>query len=54
MLEVREEIEHDIWWKIKAGNSSFWLDNWTRQWELYHVEGQNFSKEELEIKGIHH
>ncbi|KAK6791753.1 hypothetical protein RDI58_010834 [Solanum bulbocastanum] len=23
MLNVREEVEHDIWWQLKAGNASF-------------------------------
>lgn len=30
MITMREEIEHDIWWQVKAGNSNFWFDNWTK------------------------
>uniref|UniRef100_A0A0V0GP60 Putative ovule protein n=1 Tax=Solanum chacoense TaxID=4108 RepID=A0A0V0GP60_SOLCH len=25
MIDIREEVEHDIWWQVKAGNSIFWL-----------------------------
>ncbi|WMV18188.1 hypothetical protein MTR67_011573 [Solanum verrucosum] len=50
MIIVREEVEHDIWWQIKAGNSSFWFDNWTRQGALYYTEGNLAQEEELEVK----
>jgi len=30
MISMREEVEHDIWWQLKVGNSSFLFDNWTR------------------------
>lgn len=38
MLSIREEVEHEIWWQLKAGNSSFWFDNWTKQGALYFTE----------------
>ncbi|XP_049396567.1 uncharacterized protein LOC125860610 [Solanum stenotomum] len=50
MIIVREEVEHDIWWQIKAGNSSFWFDNWTRQGALYYTERNLAQEEELEVK----
>lgn len=50
MLEVKGEIEHEIWWQIKARNSNFWFDNWTRQGALYHIEDHNVSEEEMEVK----
>ncbi|KAH0696201.1 hypothetical protein KY285_013034 [Solanum tuberosum] len=50
MIFIREEVEHDIWWQIKAGNSSFWFDNWTRQRALCYTEGDRAQEEELEVK----
>ncbi|MCD7467086.1 hypothetical protein HAX54_004285, partial [Datura stramonium] len=26
---VRDLMEHQIWWQVRNGNSSFWYDNWT-------------------------
>jgi len=49
-LEIREEVEHDIWWQIKAWNSSFWFDNWTKQGALFFIEGENARDEEIEVK----
>ncbi|WMV39051.1 hypothetical protein MTR67_032436 [Solanum verrucosum] len=48
MTSIREEVEHEIWWQIKTGNSSFWFDNWTKQGALYHIE-ENAKKEEVEV-----
>ncbi|KAH0679660.1 hypothetical protein KY284_020745 [Solanum tuberosum] len=50
MIKIREEVEHDIWWQVKFGNSSFWFDNWTRQGALYFTEGEMAQDEELEVK----
>ncbi|KAH0644798.1 hypothetical protein KY284_032682 [Solanum tuberosum] len=50
MVNIREEVEHEILWQIKAGNSSFWFDNWTRQGALYYTEGELAQEEELEVK----
>ncbi|KAK6780202.1 hypothetical protein RDI58_022386 [Solanum bulbocastanum] len=50
MVEVREEIEHDIWWQVKSGNSSFWYDNWAKQGALYFIEGELAREEEIEVK----
>jgi len=50
MVNIREEVEHDIWWQIKAGNSSFWFDNWTKQGALYFTEGDQAQEEEVEVK----
>jgi len=49
-LEVREVVEHDIWWQLKAGNSSFWYDNWTKQGALLFTEGERAREEEIEVK----
>ncbi|KAK6792592.1 hypothetical protein RDI58_011673 [Solanum bulbocastanum] len=38
MITIREEVEHNIWWQIKAGNSSFWFNNWTKQGALSYAE----------------
>ncbi|WMV21122.1 hypothetical protein MTR67_014507 [Solanum verrucosum] len=50
MIKIRKEVEHDIWWQIKAGNSSFWFDDWTRQGALYFTEGELAQDEELKVK----
>ncbi|XP_049370570.1 uncharacterized protein LOC125835476 [Solanum verrucosum] len=49
MTSIREEVEHEIWWQNKAGNSSFWFDNWTKQGALYHIE-DTAKEEEVEVK----
>ncbi|KAH0779037.1 hypothetical protein KY290_005464 [Solanum tuberosum] len=50
MVAMRDEIEHKIWWQVKAGNSSFWFDNWTKQGALYFTEGESTMEEEIEVK----
>ncbi|XP_049372762.1 uncharacterized mitochondrial protein AtMg00310-like [Solanum verrucosum] len=35
IMEMRKEVEQEIGWQIKSGNSSFWYDNWTRKGALY-------------------
>ncbi|XP_015158226.1 uncharacterized protein [Solanum tuberosum] len=50
LLVVREEVEHEIWWQVKAGSSSFWYDNWTKQGALFFTEGESAGEEELEVK----
>lgn len=49
LVIVRDDVEQNIWWKVKAGNSSFWFDNWVRQRALYYIESENAEKEELEV-----
>nr|XP_016458897.1 PREDICTED: uncharacterized protein LOC107782527 [Nicotiana tabacum] len=29
MLECRDLIEHQIYWKLRMGSAQFWFDNWT-------------------------
>lgn len=41
MMEIREEIEPYIWWKVRGGNSIFWFDKWTRCGALYYLECEN-------------
>ncbi|WMV13941.1 hypothetical protein MTR67_007326 [Solanum verrucosum] len=50
MIQIREEVEHNIWWQVKAGEASFWFDNWTKQGALYYLEEQNHGEEEIEVK----
>ncbi|MDV3181121.1 MAG: hypothetical protein Q8830_02715 [Candidatus Phytoplasma australasiaticum] len=50
MQSIREDLEPFIWWQIKAGNSNFWFDNWTRMGALYFAEGDLASEEEVEVK----
>ncbi|KAG5591558.1 hypothetical protein H5410_042072 [Solanum commersonii] len=52
MMKMREEVEHDIWWQVKAGNSNFWFDNWTKLGALYFIEDQTDINEELEVKDV--
>lgn len=49
MVEIREEVEHNIWWQTIDGTSSFWFDNWTRQGALYYTEGDNAEEEGMEV-----
>lgn len=50
MLEIRKEVEHEIWWQLMVGNSSFWFDNYTKLRALYHVEEQKVGWEEMEVQ----
>lgn len=49
-MQIKEEVDHPIWWQVKADNCSFWFDKWTKLGVLYHIEENNLSKEELEVK----
>ncbi|KAK4716506.1 hypothetical protein R3W88_014844 [Solanum pinnatisectum] len=49
MLEITEEVEHDIWWQVKSGEASFWLDNWMKQGALYYIQEHN-GEEEVEVR----
>lgn len=49
-MQIREEVDHHIWWQVKAGNCSFWFDNWTKLGALYYIEENNLSEKELEVK----
>uniref|UniRef100_M1BG97 Uncharacterized protein n=1 Tax=Solanum tuberosum TaxID=4113 RepID=M1BG97_SOLTU len=37
MLEAREVVEHEIWWKINGGTSNVWYENWTKRGALHHI-----------------
>ncbi|KAK6781882.1 hypothetical protein RDI58_019678 [Solanum bulbocastanum] len=50
MITIRDEVEHDIWWQVKAENSSFWFHNWIRQGAVYFLEEGTVRDEELEVK----
>lgn len=41
MTDIREEVEHNIWWQLKGGNLIFWYDNWTKQGAVYYIEEGN-------------
>lgn len=43
MIKCRDEIEKDIWWLVKQGNSYFWLDNWTGLGALCHIIPTDFA-----------
>ncbi|PHT25980.1 Choline/ethanolaminephosphotransferase 2 [Capsicum baccatum] len=49
-MELREEVEYDIWWQLKNGNSNFWFGNWIKLGALYYVVEQNKGEEEIEVK----
>lgn len=48
----RNEVEHNIWWQLKAGNSSFWFDNGTKEGALYYTKGDWTQEEEIEEKEL--
>ncbi|KAG5570617.1 hypothetical protein H5410_060383 [Solanum commersonii] len=50
MVNTREDLEPFIWWQLKAGNSSFWYDNWTRLGALYYTEGEDAQEEDVEVR----
>lgn len=49
LTNIKDEMEHEIWWQLRSGPSSFWFDNWTKQGALYFIE-ERVVKEELEVK----
>ncbi|KAG5630895.1 hypothetical protein H5410_002612 [Solanum commersonii] len=50
IIQIREEVKHNIWWQIRNGEESFWFDNWTKKGALYYLEEQNHSDKEIEVK----
>lgn len=42
MQEDRDKVDKDIWWKTKGGNSSVWLDNWTKLDPLFKMMDADF------------
>ncbi|XP_060190740.1 uncharacterized protein LOC132620020 [Lycium barbarum] len=46
MLEVRDNIEHAIWWEPRNGSSSFWFDNWIRVGPLVKLVTAGFQRNE--------
>lgn len=50
MIQVREEVKHDIWWKIKASNCNFCFDNWTEIGTLYYIENKPVMDEDVKVR----
>lgn len=48
-MAIKDDVEHNIWWQMKGGNSSYWYDKWTGQGALYYVEHERAEEEELEV-----
>lgn len=46
MLECRDLVEHQIFWKLKMGSLLFWFDNWTGLGALYFVTPPDFIVDE--------
>ncbi|XP_019240115.1 PREDICTED: uncharacterized protein LOC109220106 [Nicotiana attenuata] len=46
MLECRDLIEHQIFWKLRMGSALFWYDNWTELGALYFQLPPNFAIDE--------
>lgn len=42
-------MEHEIWWQVKAGTSSFWFDNWTKIGALYFATDSEVRDEDAEV-----
>ncbi|XP_060182254.1 uncharacterized protein LOC132611915 [Lycium barbarum] len=47
---VRDDVEHQIWWQLKGGTSSFWFDNWTKEGALYFVDNELVIDEEIKVR----
>ncbi|XP_070026560.1 uncharacterized protein [Nicotiana sylvestris] len=46
MLECRDLIEHQIYWKLRMGSAQFWFDNWTEIGALYFQVPADFGIDE--------
>ncbi|XP_059285202.1 uncharacterized protein LOC132038567 [Lycium ferocissimum] len=52
LVIVTELVEHQIWWQVKKGDSSFWFDNSTNLGALYHVLPEDSLEEEIEVQNF--
>lgn len=43
MLLARDDIDQQIWWEPRCGNSNIWFDNWTQLGALYYYLPVNYS-----------
>lgn len=50
LVEVREEVEHLIWWQVRDHSYIFWHDNWTQQGALYYIEAGGLEEPNLKVK----
>lgn len=51
MLEARENIEHEIWWEVKAGTCNVWYENWMKLGALHFLVPTDFPINE-ELEGV--
>lgn len=35
LLQARDLVEYQIFWRIRKGNSNIWFDNWTKEGDFY-------------------
>lgn len=52
LVDIREDVEHNIWCRLSLRNFRFYVDNWTRKGALYFSEGENSIEEEIKVKDI--
>lgn len=52
LVELKDEVEHIIWWQIKGETNSFWCDNWTQQGALYFIEEGVHDESDIEVKNF--
>lgn len=51
MVEIKEEVDHEIWWQVRRSSMSFWFDNWTKLEVLYFIVEQG-KDEEIEVRNF--
>lgn len=49
MVQVRDEVEYNIWWTLKAGKVNFLFDNWTKQRTFNFLKDDSGEDEDMEV-----
>lgn len=52
ILEVRDDMEHLMWWQLKEGSCNFWYYNWKQIGALYFVEEEGPIRSDLEVRNL--
>lgn len=52
MCELKNNLEGNMWRKIRKGDTRFWYDNWTSQGPLYSNMGDNIILQNIRIKDV--
>lgn len=49
LTDLRDKVEHLIWWQVQEGSCNLWYDNWTQQGALSYIEEGGQIRSDLEV-----